>query len=50
MRAIDVRHKGREKVICCWEVDGVLIDPGPGITEETLLAGARRRASRARSC
>jgi len=37
MRAIDVRHKGREKVICCWEVDGVLIDPGPGITEETLL-------------
>src|ERR1700754_2249734 len=39
MRAIDVVHKGREKVICCWEVDGVLIDPGPGITEETLLAG-----------
>src|SRR4051794_21127496 len=39
MRAIDVRHKGREKVICCWEVDGVLIDPGPGITEATLLEG-----------
>lgn len=38
MRAIDVRHQGREKVICCWEVDGVLIDPGPGITEDTLLA------------
>jgi glyoxylase-like metal-dependent hydrolase (beta-lactamase superfamily II) len=38
MRAIDVLHKGREKVICCWEVDGVLIDPGPGITEPTLLA------------
>ena len=37
MRAIDVRHKGQEKVICCWEVDGVLIDPGPGITESTLL-------------
>ncbi len=37
MRAIDVRHKGREKVICCWEVDGVLIDPGPGISEPTLL-------------
>ncbi len=28
---------GREKVICCWEVDGVLIDPGPQSTEETLL-------------
>ena len=39
MRAIDVRHKGREKVICCWEVDGVLIDPGPGIALDTLLAG-----------
>src|SRR4051794_41867649 len=38
MRAIDVRHKGREKVIGCWEVDGVLIDPGPGITVDTLLA------------
>jgi glyoxylase-like metal-dependent hydrolase (beta-lactamase superfamily II) len=47
MRAIDVRHKGREKVICCWEVDGVLIDPGPGITVETLLEaldGAQPRA------
>ena len=30
MRAIDVRHKGVEKVICCFEVDGLLIDPGPG--------------------
>ena len=38
MRAIDVRHQGQAKVICCWEVDGVLIDPGPGATEETLLA------------
>ena len=38
MRAIDVVHQGREQVICCWEVDGVLIDPGPGITEETLVA------------
>ena len=40
-------HKGQEKVICCWEVDGVLIDPGPGISEETLLAaldGERPRA------
>ncbi|MDA0161771.1 MBL fold metallo-hydrolase [Solirubrobacter ginsenosidimutans] len=47
MRAIDVLHQGRERVICCWEVDGVLIDPGPGVTEETLLAaldGAEPRA------
>jgi glyoxylase-like metal-dependent hydrolase (beta-lactamase superfamily II) len=47
MRAIDTKHKGREKVICCWEVDGVLIDPGPGISEPTLidaLDGAQPRA------
>src|ERR1044071_698513 len=47
MRAIDVRHQGREQVICCWEVDGVLIDPGPGVTEQTLLealGGERPRA------
>jgi glyoxylase-like metal-dependent hydrolase (beta-lactamase superfamily II) len=38
MRPIDVRHLGREHVICCWELDGVLIDPGPQSCEETLLA------------
>ncbi len=29
MRLFDVKHLGRERVIGCWEVDGVLIDPGP---------------------
>lgn len=38
MRAIDVRHQGREKVICCYEVDGILIDPGPESALATLLA------------
>jgi glyoxylase-like metal-dependent hydrolase (beta-lactamase superfamily II) len=38
MRPIDVRHLGREHVICCWELDGVLVDPGPQSCEETLLA------------
>jgi glyoxylase-like metal-dependent hydrolase (beta-lactamase superfamily II) len=37
MRPIDLRHLGREKVICCWQVDGVLVDPGPQSCEETLL-------------
>ena len=37
MRAIDLRHMGNAKVICCWELDGVLVDPGPGSTEATLL-------------
>src|SRR3954447_21121765 len=38
MRAIDVRHMGRERVICAWVVDDVIVDPGPQSTEETLLA------------
>ena len=47
MREIDVHHLGREKVICCAEADGVLIDPGPQSCEETLVAalgGERPRA------
>jgi glyoxylase-like metal-dependent hydrolase (beta-lactamase superfamily II) len=31
-------HLGQEHVICCWEVDGVLVDPGPQSCEATLLA------------
>jgi glyoxylase-like metal-dependent hydrolase (beta-lactamase superfamily II) len=37
MRVIDVKHLGVERVIGCWEVDGVLIDPGPTSCLETLL-------------
>ena len=33
-----MHHMGLEKVICCWEVDGVLVDPGPQSTEDALLA------------
>jgi glyoxylase-like metal-dependent hydrolase (beta-lactamase superfamily II) len=47
MRAIDTRHLGVEKVICCWEVDGVLIDPGPQSTEETLVAALDGQVPRA---
>jgi glyoxylase-like metal-dependent hydrolase (beta-lactamase superfamily II) len=47
MRPIDLLHRGREKVICCWQVDGLLVDPGPQSCEATLLAalhGERPRA------
>jgi glyoxylase-like metal-dependent hydrolase (beta-lactamase superfamily II) len=47
VRPIDVKHLGHEQVICCWEVDGLLIDPGPQSCEDTLLAaigGERPRA------
>jgi glyoxylase-like metal-dependent hydrolase (beta-lactamase superfamily II) len=47
MRVIDLLHLGRERVIGCYEVDGVLIDPGPSSCLPTLLdelAGVRPRA------
>jgi glyoxylase-like metal-dependent hydrolase (beta-lactamase superfamily II) len=37
MRAIDVLHQGREQVICAWQVDDVVVDPGPESTMDTLL-------------
>ena len=39
MNLIDVRHLGRERVIGCWELDGILIDPGPTSSMEHLLEG-----------
>jgi glyoxylase-like metal-dependent hydrolase (beta-lactamase superfamily II) len=35
---IDVRFQGLERVICCWRVGDVLVDPGPESSVETLLA------------
>jgi glyoxylase-like metal-dependent hydrolase (beta-lactamase superfamily II) len=37
MRAIDVVHQGLEHVICVWQVDDVIVDPGPESTSERLL-------------
>ncbi len=45
--AIDVRFRGLERVICCWRVGDVLIDPGPESSLPTLLdalGGARPQA------
>jgi glyoxylase-like metal-dependent hydrolase (beta-lactamase superfamily II) len=33
-----VRHLGNDRVICCWQVGDVLIDPGPESSMENLLA------------
>lgn len=43
-RVIDVMHLGRDRVIGAWELDGVVIDPGPASTVETLLAEVEPRA------
>lgn len=37
MRVIDLRHVGRERVIGCWQVGDVLVDPGPGSCLDRLL-------------
>ena len=36
-RLIDVKHLGLDRVIGSWLVDGVLIDPGPESSVDTLL-------------
>jgi len=38
VRDIDVMHLGIAKVICCHQLDDVIVDPGPESTLETLLA------------
>ncbi|HEX5526125.1 MAG TPA: MBL fold metallo-hydrolase [Solirubrobacterales bacterium] len=47
MRVIDVMHLGRPHVIGCWEVDGVLVDPGPESSLETLLEAIEGEQPRA---
>ncbi len=37
MRVIDVMHLGRPHVIGCWQVDDLLVDPGPQSSMDTLL-------------
>jgi glyoxylase-like metal-dependent hydrolase (beta-lactamase superfamily II) len=38
-RLIDLMHLGRDRVIGAYEVDGVVVDPGPASCVETLLEG-----------
>ena len=47
MRLIDVRHLGQPRVIGCWAVGDVLIDPGPTSCLETLLEQLGAQAPRA---
>src|SRR5436190_11572530 len=46
-RLIDVKHLGRERVIGCFELDGVLVDPGPTSCIDALLEGLSGRRPRA---
>ena len=39
VREIDVMHLGYDRVIAAHEIDGVIVDPGPESSMQTLLAG-----------
>jgi glyoxylase-like metal-dependent hydrolase (beta-lactamase superfamily II) len=45
-RAIDVMHLGRDRVICAYEVDGLIVDPGPSTCVDTLLEALGDRTPR----
>ncbi len=47
MRVIDLMHLGRERVIGCWQVGDVLIDPGPTSGLPTLLEALEGQEPRA---
>ena len=47
MREIDVRHLDRERVICCFALDGVIVDPGPESSHRTLLQALGEEVPRA---
>lgn len=38
-RPIDLMHLGRDHVICAYEWDGLIVDPGPSSCTEALLDG-----------
>jgi glyoxylase-like metal-dependent hydrolase (beta-lactamase superfamily II) len=45
-RVIDVMHLGRDRVICAYYVDGLIVDPGPSSCVETLLEALGGEAPR----
>jgi glyoxylase-like metal-dependent hydrolase (beta-lactamase superfamily II) len=47
VRVIDLMHLGRARVIGCWQVGDVLIDPGPTSCIDTLLAAVGDEPPRA---
>ncbi len=42
-RLIDTMHLGNDRVIGAYDIDGVVVDPGPASTVETLLASVEPR-------
>jgi glyoxylase-like metal-dependent hydrolase (beta-lactamase superfamily II) len=46
-RAIDVMHLGRDRVICAYDVGGLIVDPGPSTCADTLVDALGDAAPRA---
>jgi glyoxylase-like metal-dependent hydrolase (beta-lactamase superfamily II) len=46
-RLVDVHHLGRDRVIGAYELDGLIVDPGPTTGLEGLLAGLEAGEPRA---
>lgn len=46
-RPIDVRHLDQERVICCWLVEDVIIDPGPTVSLGPVIEALGDQAPRA---
>lgn len=47
MQPIDVRFLGLERVICCWQIGDVLVDPGPEPSLPAVLEALGERRPRA---
>jgi glyoxylase-like metal-dependent hydrolase (beta-lactamase superfamily II) len=47
MRLIDVEHLGRPRVIGCWQVGDVLVDPGPESSVQRVIDALEGEAPRA---
>jgi len=47
LEPIDLLHLGREKVLCCWRLGDLIVDPGPSVCGETLEAALGGRVPKA---
>lgn len=47
LEPIDLLHLGREKVLCCWRLGDLIVDPGPSVCGDTLEAALGGRVPKA---
>ena len=47
LEPIDLLHLGREKVLCCWRLGDLIVDPGPSVCGDTLVEALGGRVPKA---